>query len=436
MSRKVIYNIDELVELLAGYLKTNQPKSNWFVRAGYFSESNNTTKKLKTEPLKGLNPDEYEDEELKGIIDAANGTKNKTIVNPYAGRILNLCEFSFTWNNFEPYDETSNRRKENTRNIMLSLSDEQCLEYLKSGNKSVQKKIEVYLSEHPDLTFEDLLSEPKTYANEIVFQKRYNRGEGYENLPYTPFDKYKPQKQNDNGEWTDDTENPKFGRLHLRRNINPAQKNEIFSSYVIKNNGVECIYSSKSGYKSSKYAQQLNNIMKLAKDTRNVAKKETEEILSDIGNEVEKKLAQWEKENSDYRNYLLDNIFYLSFTLDNNEKYLLVNKNLNIGGDVNVFDVLRAKKEKDESIYENNNNGTMKISENTIKRIVSETINKVLKEGIGWENDTWDTFEYLRETMGDERLCREIAGKLDEYTLKKILKVIADMYGLYDADEE
>ena len=52
------------------------------------------------------------------------------------------------------------------------------------------------------------------------------------------------------------------------------------------------------------------------------------------------------------------------------------------------------------------------------------------------ENDTWDTFEYLRETMGDERLCREIAGKLDEYTLKKILKVIAGEYGLYDADEE
>ena len=67
-----------------------------------------------------------------------------------------------------------------------------------------------------------------------------------------------------------------------------------------------------------------------------------------------------------------------------------------------------------------------------IENIVKETL---INEGIGWSNDTWDMFEMLNESLGGERLAREIAGKIDEYTLKSILKTIAGHYGLLDDEE-
>ena len=68
-----------------------------------------------------------------------------------------------------------------------------------------------------------------------------------------------------------------------------------------------------------------------------------------------------------------------------------------------------------------------------IENLVRETL---VNEGIGWSNETWDMFEMLNESLGSERLAREIAGKLDEYTLQSILKTIAGLYGLLDDEEE
>lgn len=67
-----------------------------------------------------------------------------------------------------------------------------------------------------------------------------------------------------------------------------------------------------------------------------------------------------------------------------------------------------------------------------IEKIVRDTL---INEGIGWSNDTWDMFEMLNESLGSERLAREIAGKIDEYTLKSILKTIAGHYNLFDDEE-
>lgn len=84
------------------------------------------------------------------------------------------------------------------------------------------------------------------------------------------------------------------------------------------------------------------------------------------------------------------------------------------------------------------NNKNMKINlkesdlREKIENIVRETL---IKENIGWSNDTWDMFEMLNESLGSERLAREIAGKVDEYTLKSILKTIAGHYGLLDDEE-
>lgn len=91
-----------------------------------------------------------------------------------------------------------------------------------------------------------------------------------------------------------------------------------------------------------------------------------------------------------------------------------------------------------ENISKTKNNGNMKINLNEaqlrehIEKIVRDTL---VNEGIGWSNDTWDMFEMLNESLGGERLAREIAGKVDEYTLKSILKTIAGHYGLLDDEE-
>jgi hypothetical protein len=78
----------------------------------------------------------------------------------------------------------------------------------------------------------------------------------------------------------------------------------------------------------------------------------------------------------------------------------------------------------------------MKITENKLRNIIQESINKVLEEyNIGWSNDVWEEFDYLEQTLGAEKLVREIAGKISEYELKSILKTIKGHYGLNDDEE-
>ena len=104
-----------------------------------------------------------------------------------------------------------------------------------------------------------------------------------------------------------------------------------------------------------------------------------------------------------------------------------------------LYDGKKQRKAFSEyKIIKEQNNKNMKINlkesdlREKIENIVRETL---IKENIGWSNDTWDMFEMLNESLGGERLAREIAGKVDEYTLKSILKTIAGHYGLFDDEE-
>ena len=104
-----------------------------------------------------------------------------------------------------------------------------------------------------------------------------------------------------------------------------------------------------------------------------------------------------------------------------------------------LYDGKKQRKAFSEyKIIKEQNNKNMKINlkesdlRDKIENIVRETL---IKENIGWSNDTWDMFEMLNESLGGERLAREIAGKVDEYTLKSILKTIAGHYGLIDDEE-
>jgi hypothetical protein len=88
-----------------------------------------------------------------------------------------------------------------------------------------------------------------------------------------------------------------------------------------------------------------------------------------------------------------------------------------------------------ESMNRKNKN---RLTESHLQRIVAESLRKTLKENsrLGWGDDVWGMFEELKETLGPERLCHEIAGKLDEKTLQMILKTICGQYGYYDDEEE
>ena len=104
-----------------------------------------------------------------------------------------------------------------------------------------------------------------------------------------------------------------------------------------------------------------------------------------------------------------------------------------------LYDGKKQRKAFSEyKIIKEQNNKNMKINlkesdlRDKIENIVRETL---IKENIGWSNDTWSMFEMLNESLGGERLAREIAGKVDEYTLKSILKTIAGHYGLFDDEE-
>ena len=109
-----------------------------------------------------------------------------------------------------------------------------------------------------------------------------------------------------------------------------------------------------------------------------------------------------------------------------------------INQDGELFDTNGNPVNINENISKTKNNRNMKINlkeaqlREHIEKIVRDTL---VNEGIGWSNDTWDMFEMLNESLGGERLAREIAGKVDEYTLKSILKTIAGHYGLLDDEE-
>lgn len=82
-------------------------------------------------------------------------------------------------------------------------------------------------------------------------------------------------------------------------------------------------------------------------------------------------------------------------------------------------------------------NNTVRLTESQLKKVISESVKKVLTESdrLGWSNDVWGMFEELKEGLGAERLCSEIAGKLDEKTLQMILKRIYMEYN-FNGDEE
>lgn len=84
-----------------------------------------------------------------------------------------------------------------------------------------------------------------------------------------------------------------------------------------------------------------------------------------------------------------------------------------------------------------NKKNMIRLTESQLKKVISESVKKVLTENdrLGWSDDVWGMFEELKSRLGADRLCSEIAGKLDEKTLQMILKRIYMDYN-FDGDEE
>lgn len=80
----------------------------------------------------------------------------------------------------------------------------------------------------------------------------------------------------------------------------------------------------------------------------------------------------------------------------------------------------------------------IKLNEKQLKNIIKESVIKILKENdrLGWSDEVWNTYKELKEVLGPEKLCDEIAGKLNVETLESILNTIKELYDIGYNDEE
>ncbi len=74
----------------------------------------------------------------------------------------------------------------------------------------------------------------------------------------------------------------------------------------------------------------------------------------------------------------------------------------------------------------------VKLTENGLKKIINESVKRILKEG-HWNSDVYDEFSELRETLGDDTLISELYNWMDG---DEIEGFIQNTKRMYDLDEE
>ena len=74
----------------------------------------------------------------------------------------------------------------------------------------------------------------------------------------------------------------------------------------------------------------------------------------------------------------------------------------------------------------------VKLTENGLKKIINESVKRILKEG-HWNRDVYSEFSELRETLGDDTLISELYNWMDG---SEIEEFIQNTKRMYDLDEE
>ena len=77
----------------------------------------------------------------------------------------------------------------------------------------------------------------------------------------------------------------------------------------------------------------------------------------------------------------------------------------------------------------------VKLTENGLKKIINESVKRILKEG-HWNNDVYSEFSELRETLGDDTLISELYNWMDGNEIEEFIQNTKRMYDLDGSDEQ
>ena len=75
----------------------------------------------------------------------------------------------------------------------------------------------------------------------------------------------------------------------------------------------------------------------------------------------------------------------------------------------------------------------VKLTENGLKKIINESVKRILKEG-HWNRDVYSEFSELRETLGDDTLISELYNWMDGDEIEEFIQNTKRMYDLDEAD--
>lgn len=93
----------------------------------------------------------------------------------------------------------------------------------------------------------------------------------------------------------------------------------------------------------------------------------------------------------------------------------------------------------DDDIMMESKKQSIRLTESELKKIISESVKRVLKENIGRSEETYYLYKELQNNLGSKVLCDELADRFDDKTLFNILSDIKSMYNLeneYDDEDE
>lgn len=78
----------------------------------------------------------------------------------------------------------------------------------------------------------------------------------------------------------------------------------------------------------------------------------------------------------------------------------------------------------------------IKINESTLRRIVTESVKRVLKEGMTTDNPYYDRWNEAKDFLGAEQMLECIWNYLDASQLEQIIDWLNQDYELWDDEEE
>ena len=77
----------------------------------------------------------------------------------------------------------------------------------------------------------------------------------------------------------------------------------------------------------------------------------------------------------------------------------------------------------------------VKLTEDGLKKIINESIKRVLKEG-HWNSDVYREFSELREILGDDTLINEMYDWMDGDEIEEFIQNTKRMHDLDGSDEQ